>query len=448
MMATFPYAADIEVPRLRLDLRNPRVAGKPDSQKQAFEEVADEQKAKLVGLARHIAKNGLSPAQRFIVIPDDETSFIVLDANRRLAALKALENPELMQGFLKDAEMAQLRTIAANYEAPDDVPCVVFKKREDADVWVELLHEGQGDGFGLVEWTAQQKARHRAQHGVGRAPHMQILEFVVRDGHVSAETIAREKKGTYPVSTLERALTTPHVRQQLGIDFVGGQVLTNYPKHEVLKGLSKLVDEIGTGTVKVADFMFKEDRAAYVDRFRDEERPNPKTRSDVTTPLDEAPGKVSGTRTRSKDRRHSAERTKIIPAEFSVSIPANRINDIYLELKSRLRLSEVPNAAAVLLRVFVELSVDDYIRRNKVQVAFKDKSLQNKVSAVADHMEANAVMTDHELITVRETIQDPHNLTMYTNLNQFVHNPDMSPGPSDLRAIWDRLARFIEVLWR
>src|SRR5664280_1862440 len=138
-MATFPYAADIEVPRLRLDLRNPRLPGRPDSQREAFEAVAAEQRAKLLGLARHIARHGLSPAQRFIVIPDDESSFIVLDANRRLAALKALENPELMQGFLKDAEMAQLRTIAANYEAPDDVPCVVFKKREDADVWVELL---------------------------------------------------------------------------------------------------------------------------------------------------------------------------------------------------------------------------------------------------------------------------------------------------------------------
>jgi hypothetical protein len=447
-LATYPYSADIEVPRLRLDLRNPRVAGQPDSQKEAFEEVADEQKAKLLGLARHIAKNGLSPAQRFIVIPDDENSFIVLDANRRLAALKALEHPELMQGFLTDAQMAQLRTIAADYDAPDDVPCVVFRKREDADVWVELLHEGQGDGYGLVEWTAQQKARHRARHGAGKAPHMQILEFVVRDGHVSPETISREKKGTYPVSTLERALTTPHVRQQLGIEIVDGQVLTSYPKPEVLKGLSKIVDEIGTGTVKVADFMSKEDRAAYVDRFRDEELPDPKTRSEATTPLDEAPERVAGARTRGKDRSHSAARTKMIPAEFSVSIPANRINDIYLELKRKLKLSDTPNAAAVLLRVFVELSVDDYIRRNTVPVPYRDKSLQNKITAVADYMRTNNVMTEKELLPVREAVKDPSNLTLTTNLNAFVHNPDMTPGPAELKAIWDRLARFIEVLWR
>jgi hypothetical protein len=166
------------------------------------------------------------------------------------------------------------------------------------------------------------------------------------------------------------------------------------------------------------------------------------------TPLDEAPEKVTGARARSKDRRHSTARTKMIPAEFSVTIPTNRINDIYLELKRKLKLSDVPNAAAVLLRVFVELSVDDYIRRNKVAVPYKDKTLQNKITAVADYMQANNVMTDKELVPVREAVKDPNNLTLATNLNAFVHNPDMTPSPTDLKAIWDRLAHFIEVLWR
>jgi len=446
-MVTFPYSADIEVPRLRLDLRNPRVPGEPDSQKEALEEVAAEQKAKLLGLARHIAKNGLSPAQRFIVIPDDDNSFIVLDANRRLTALKLLEQPDLMLGFLTDAQMGQLRALAADYDPPDDVPCVVFKKREDADVWVELLHEGQGDGYGLVEWTAQQKARHRGRRGGAKSPHMQVLEFVLREGQVSAATIDRNRKGTYPVSTLERALTTPHVRAQLGIDIVDGRVITNFPKPEVLKGLTKIVDEIGTGTVKVAKFMSKDDRAAYVDQFKDEELPDPNTRGEMSAPLDEAPEQATSTRSKSKDRRHSTARTKMIPAEFSVSIPVPRINDIYYELKRKLKLSDVPNAAAVLFRVFIELSVDDYIARNKVIVKFRDPNLQNKASSVLDHMETAGVLTEKDLVPVREALKDPANVTLPTNLNAFVHNPRMTPSGNDLKAIWDRLAHFVEALW-
>lgn len=445
-MVAPPTTADIEVPRLRFDLHNPRFPGRPDSQREAFEEMARDQKGKLLGLARHIARYGLSPAQKFIVIPDDESSFIVLDANRRLAAVKALEQPELMQGFLTDAQMAQLRGLAADYEPPEDVTCVVFERREDAAAWIELMHEGQGDGYGLVEWTAQQKARHRARDGA-KDPHMQVLEFVIKEGDVSATTTERSRKGQYPVSTLERALTTPHVRQQLGIEVVAGRVMTEYPKPEVLKGLTKIVDEIGSGKVKVAAFMSKEDRTAYIDRYKDEELPDPTTRTDTPAPLEEAPEKVTPRKKDSKDRRHSAARTKLIPADFSVSIPVSRINDIYLELKRKLKLSDVPNAAAVLLRVFIELTIDDYIARSKVPVNFKDKNFQNKTTAVCDYMETNGILTDKQLIPVRETLKDPRNLTLPTNLNAFVHNPNMTPSGTDLKAIWDRVAPFITALW-
>jgi hypothetical protein len=445
-MAEPPVSADIELPRLRFDLHNPRFPGRPDSQREAFEEMAHDQKGKLVGLARHIARHGLSPAQKFMVIPDDESSFIVLDANRRLAALKALEQPDLMQGLIPDAQMAQLRALAAEYEPPDDVACVVFDRREDAATWIELMHEGQGDGYGLVEWTAQQKARHRARDGA-KDLHMQVLEFVLNEGTVSAVTAERSRRGQYPVSTLERALTTPHVRQQLGIEVVAGRVTTAYPKPEVLKGLTKLVDEIGSGTVKVADFMTKEDRTAYVDRFKDQELPDPTTRTETQAPLEEAPEKAARRKKVGGDRGHSAARTKLIPADFSVVITVSRINDIYLELKRKLKLSDVPNAAAVLLRVFIELTMDSYIARNHVVVNFRDKNFPNKMTAVCDHMEANAVLTSHQLMPVRESLKDPHGVTLPTNLNQFVHNPDMTPTGTDLKAIWDRLAPFVQALW-
>lgn len=444
-MFTPPTSADIEIPKLRFDVHNPRFPGRPDSQREAFEEMAGEQKAKLLGMARHIARNGLSPAQKFMVIPDDGNSFIVLDANRRLGSLKILEQPDLMQGILTDSQMAQLRTLAADYEPPEDVPCVVFARREDAAVWIELMHEGQGDGYGLVEWTAQQKARHRARDGA-KDPHQQILEFVINEGHVSSETAERNRKGNYPVSTLERALTTPHVRQTLGIDIIAGRVVTSYPKPEVLKGLTKLVDEIGSGKVKVAAVMSKDDRTAYIDRFKDEELPDPTTRTDTEAPLEEAPEKATK-RKDSKDRRHSAARTKLIPADFSVSIGVSRVNDIYLELKRKLKLSDVPNAVAVLLRVFLEMSIDNYISRKSVPVNFKDKNFQNKTTAVCDYMEANSALTDKQLIPVRETLKDPRNLTLATNLNAFVHNPGMPPSSNDLKIIWDRLSLFVQTLW-
>lgn len=443
----YPYTADIEVAKLRLDVRNPRLAAIPDSQREAFGEIADAQGSKLLALCKHIARHGLSPAQRFIVIPDDENQFIVLDANRRLTALRALEQPDLLVGRLSESDMRQLRQLAETYSAPSDVACVVFAKREDADLWVELLHEGESEGAGLVAWSAQQKARHRARSGT-KPPHMQVLDFVRSEGALTAEATRRYDRGNYPVSTLERALTTPRVRERLGIDIQDGQVVTRYPKSEVLKGLTKLVDEIGTGTVKVGDFMSVTDRKAYVDRFKEAQLPDVKTRLDVAESLSEAPDKPPTKAVRKvTDREHSTARTKLIPSEFSIAIGASRINDIYLELKRKLRVDEVPNAAGVLLRVFVELSVDEYIERNAVPEP-KDPKFANKVGAVANHMEANGVMSSKDLVPVREAIKSADKLTLATNLNALVHNRRMTVSGTELKAIWDRLSHFVECLWR
>jgi hypothetical protein len=446
-MTKYPYTADIEVAKLRLDLRNPRLPDEPDSQREAFEHMSDVQGSKLLALCKHIARHGLSPAQRFIVIPDDDNQFIVLDSNRRLTALRALEQPDLVQGQFNETEMRLLRQLADTYEPPEDVPCVVFSKREDADVWVELLHEGESDGAGLVAWSAQQKVRHRARSGT-KAVHLQVLEFVRNGGSLSPDTVKRYDRGTYPVSTLERALTTPHVRQKLGIELEDGQVLTKYPKSEVLKGLAKLVDEIGTGTVKVAQFMTVGDRVAYIDRFKDEQLPDPSTQADAAAILGEAPDKPRGKQAVGKgtEKKHSTARSKLIPAEFTIIIGTSRLNDIYIELKRKLRVDEVPNAAGILLRVFLELSVDDYVERHGVTLP-KDRKLANKVGAVADHMEAQGVMTDKQALLVREAVKSDDKLTLATNLNALVHNRDMTVSGNDLKAIWTRLATFFEKLW-
>ncbi len=444
-MATYPYAADIELAKLRLDLKNPRLATEPDSQRDAFQDLAEAQGPKLLALCRHIVLHGLNPAQPFLVIPDDDNQFIVLDANRRLTALRALEQPDLVSDRFAEAERRQLKHLASTYTPAEDVRCLVFAKRDDADIWIELQHGGESDGAGLVRWSAQQKARHRARKGPNPA-HLQILDFVRAGGALSAESARRCDSGTFPVSTLDRALTTPSVRQRLGIDVVGGQVVTHYPKTEVLKGLSKLVDQIGTGDVKVGRLMSVKNRLAYINSYEASELPDPSTRLESAAALSDAPDRPARQADKQKDRRRSNARTKIIPAECSISITPARLNDIYLELKQKLRVDEVPNAAGVLLRVFVELSVDQYMEANAVPMP-KNPNLAKKVTAVAEHLEDSGVMTDKDLIPVREAVKAEEKLNLATNLNALIHNRQMTVSGNDLKALWDRLQLFLVSVW-
>lgn len=446
-MVRYPYAADIELSKLRLDLKNPRLADEPDSQLDAFEAMADVQGSKLLAICRHISTFGLSPAMRFIVIPDDKDQFITLDANRRLTALRALEQPDLVKGHLAEAEMKQLRLLSGSFTPPDDVPCVVFEKREDAAVWIELLHDGESDGAGLVGWSAQQKARYRSRSG-GKASHLQVLDFTraVASASLSPKTARRIDQGSFPLTTLERALSTPAVREALGIEIVDGQVMTKFPKGEVTKGLTKLIDDIGTGAIKVGHIMKAADRVAYIDSFKDADLPDARTKGDAPAVLGDAPEKTKEKGDR--DKGSSGSRTKLIPQEFSVTIGRPRVHDIYLELKRKLRVDEVPNAAGVLLRVFLELSVDEYIEINALKVGKEHNArLDKKVIAVADYMEEQGIMNSKQALLIREAMKSDDKVTLATNLNQLVHNRDMVVAGNDLKALWTRLGLFFEKLW-
>ena len=96
---------------LLLDLDNPRFDGL-SNQKDALEKIVVSQGKKLVNLADDIVAEGLSPAHRMLVMESKEhkRKYVVLDGNRRLAALKILSNPsslDPMQG-VGDLTLKQL----------------------------------------------------------------------------------------------------------------------------------------------------------------------------------------------------------------------------------------------------------------------------------------------------------------------------------------------------
>src|ERR1035437_3337912 len=87
---------DITLPvsKLLLDELNPRHRA-VTTQEAALAEVIRRAPIKLLNLARDIAETGLSPIDRLIVMKnEDESKYIVLEGNRRLAALRLLARPE------------------------------------------------------------------------------------------------------------------------------------------------------------------------------------------------------------------------------------------------------------------------------------------------------------------------------------------------------------------
>jgi hypothetical protein len=431
-----------------MDVQNPRLPAVPQSQRDAVVEMAEGQGQRFLVLCRHIAQNGLNPSQRFMVIPDDPEGEMlnVLDGNRRLAALRVLENPELLAGKVSETTLRRLKDDAATYTPVVEVPCAVFRSGEEADLWILLMHQGELEGAGIVSWGNQQKARHRERMG-SKEPHLQVLDFVTTEckEELSPAVVKKIDSGKYPLSTLERVIQTAEVRKMLGIEVAGREVVTRHPKAEVLKGLKKVVDEIGSGAVKVGDLMNVDDRVRYVKSFAKEDLPSRAAIGEKAAALTEAPEKVKPKSATSKDRPPGDARQKLIPASFTIQIPKSRINDIYHELKRKLNVDNVPNATGVLFRVFLEMSLDDYIDRCGITRPSRD-SLGKKLGDVAAYMEREGLISKKALTPVKAAI---HAETVGTGtiLNAVVHNQDMTITGTELKSIWTRFEPFVEVLW-
>src|SRR3972149_2459118 len=154
---------------LLIDEENPRISQPNAGQHRALQALAEHLGTKLVTLAADIVENGLDPSNMAIVMPvaGRPVRHVALEGNRRLAALRALENPDSVADALKSHPLKELRRLSRQYQqnVVESIDCVVVNNREEARHWIELRHTGQNAGAGIVPWGSDEAARFAARTG-------------------------------------------------------------------------------------------------------------------------------------------------------------------------------------------------------------------------------------------------------------------------------------------
>ena len=476
----------IAISQLLLDPKNPRLTSVQVNNRDAIRSMIKVQPEHVLGLAKHLIENGLNPAILMIVMPseDDKKFFYVLDGNRRLTALKLLESPRLAEGILSTKSLQILKRLSDEFEKSPIIraSCVVFKSRDEADTWIQLTHRGLNKGAGMLPWDGQVGARYdelqRGQRNIG----LQLLDFVKEYVPLSENTQKKIEDGKFPITTLDRLLSTPYVREKLGIDKTKEDILLFFPKDEVVKGLHRVIEDLASANITVSDLKKQDQRINYINKIDLEELPKPHlvlseptslkrlheqssapvgnaseashTEKDTSKNNDSNPSKLydlaplSAEKSRSQPSP-SRKRKTLIPKSCTITINQSRINDLFRELK-RLDLTDFSNAGAVMLRVFVELSLDYFIEKkldwNEHKIG--GTPLKDKLGRVAKFMEENKIMTKDELAPIRKAASgDGMLLASVKSMNQYVHNRYYSPVASELVVTWDGFQGFIQNIW-
>jgi hypothetical protein len=144
---------EISYKNLKLDNQNPRIPksirdSNPTEEKLIEYMLLD---ASLIELMLAIGENGYFPGEQLLVVKDSDDKYRVIEGNRRLTAVKLLNNPEL--ATVQKSKIK--RVLEETEERPKDIPCLEFKTEEEIHTYLGFRHI-----TGIKEWGLLEKARY------------------------------------------------------------------------------------------------------------------------------------------------------------------------------------------------------------------------------------------------------------------------------------------------
>lgn len=434
-------ALAIAISDLVVDTRNPRLVEPDRSRRDALRDLAASQGRKLVVLAEDVIDYGLNPSELSIVMRTKDKRYAVLEGNRRLTAIRALENPDLLANAVTPSILTKFKALSARYldNPVESVMCWVVDTRDEANHWIELRHTGENKGAGIVKWESDDSARFGTRKAKPEI-HTQALDFLQRQ-----EIIDNAFRKKVPATSLRRLLGTPAVRSKLGVAIDAGVLMRLADSGRVARALKYMVDDLVEKRVKTQDIYLSHQREQYANSLPARISVKATKKRGEGVPLTEG-ARSSETSSKRKRGKKKRPREMLIPNECLLNVTSERINQIEAELR-RLSLERHPNAISVLLRVFLELSADDYIKRKGLTLPNRP-NLSHKFTTVVDDLLQAKKLDNLQAAPVRRACQKNSFLApSITLMHQYVHNQYLFPVGGDLRAHWDSLQPFVMAIW-
>src|SRR5260370_5940129 len=253
----------LAVTSLSLDPRNPRIpeAGDTPSQREIVAELVEHDN--VYELARDITDHGYYPTEVLVAVEEDSQT-VVVEGNRRLAAVKCLISPELAPHSFVRRFSALGQRISP--EAIRKIRVVLDRSREGAATLIIKWNTKKG----VQGWEPAQQAKYIALLVSGDVPlEDQAKQFGLTPGQISGalrthtmyqiacnlplpDVILSEVRNprSFSTSTLDRLISSPKVMEFLGAEFdENGEIIGKIQVKEFTKGYARIISDIAQGNI-------------------------------------------------------------------------------------------------------------------------------------------------------------------------------------------------------
>jgi hypothetical protein len=390
--------------------------------------------------------------------------------------LKALREPSLLEGAMRQ----QVERLSNQIENPNDiakVPVTIAPSRRATDRQIAGRHIGTP----VLAWQAENRASFilaKLDEGYSNDQLRDQLGFKLVDIQAARQTRA--------IADMARSLDLPEkVKAKLGNpraklfttlerifdSSVGREYLMVEPdpdhglrgtttKVEFLRGFTKLVTDVALGTESSRTLNKNKDIRDYFERRSPETRPAKKQGSFVPSDIIQGRSVASSGRTTMPTTtpvKSKPSSKTVLPRDFKVLFGNDRLKEIRLELV-KLKREKFRNAGAVMLRVFFELAVVDYLKRTgelpqiikkleeteRRKLPFPAPTLRQLVPEIERIAEKKLDRAD--AVRVKKAIRyDASAPFTISELHGFIHSSDL-PGERDILQFWNRTEPLFRVM--
>lgn len=484
------------VDQLRLWPENPRL--NPEETHLTLKDFAEDftyetaDKKDFYELITSISEDGFIPADPVVVWKNEENNkYYVAEGNRRLVALKLLREPhkapKSIRSFVRKASdkmnLADIEKIPVNV-APsfEDAEWYINQRNSSSSLqrkwsrvqqqrWIVTLYEKHnGDIEKIISITKLSKSE---LEGFFRI--LKIKDFVKLDevkSKLSESEFELANSYRFPITILERFFNFAIVKDKWGLEYNGIDVKITSVKSSFYKAFTELIKRIIGEDDKINTRLTLENLNEVLESLpkvlvvEDEVKEQASENSDLKESKNEEDISSKSNSGNNEQNDHTLtlpppkrqtntiqylkgnpNRNKIVLPIYSLNTSNYRLSGLFSEFK--IISLKYTNVVSSSLRVFLDLSVLNYIEtegiENAIKSHYKDDLKNIALKKRIEYLKQNHLNGKAQIVASR--LIDPSNQYSLDVLNGYVHGKDTHYlNKQMLNGFWDFLLPLFEVL--
>jgi len=466
----------IEVHKINVNILNPRY----EPQESEIEEMnLIIKNGKLLELMTDIASYGLDPSENLIVSYNKEQdSYVCEEGNRRITAIKILNNPEITPEFVdnRDTFINKVKELKSkyNFNYIDKVNCVDISNKEIMKHFIELKHTGENDGAGRMSWDTESQYRYNSD------PFKSYLIQYLKN-------MFPDNKGSFNLSTIDqRIISDPDMRQSMEMSIERNPPTIKFASKKGYDRFYFIVEGLIQQKFSVKHFYYKEDRIQFIKKFFDnssvlsddsitpdtiiddsitsdtniDEKQNnlinnDNDKSEIITNKDngnqlELPKKNNPDNNQNNvqntNKRNKYIRRQIQPSKRDYPFKGIIYNGPHLGISNALfelqniNIDKFPLATTILIRTLLECTIQEYILKKRINIKIKQNipiklySIDGLLKVCTNNGNGNYKELEKSNKIVARIILEAHQKKDADELNLVAHGNFREPS---IIAIWE-----------